>query len=98
MDSYSTPKPMKRVGDLFEKYRTKFKAPQATVKKECIIIIKEVSGFDIKIEQIEYSVNTRTVSLQISSLLKSELSFHYPQIILLLNQKLGSDVAPKIIR
>lgn len=98
MDSYSAPKPMKRVGDLFEKYRTKFKAPQASVKKECIVVIKEVSGFDILIEQIEYSVSTKTISLQVPSVIKNELKFHHSKILLILSEKLGNNNAPKIIR
>lgn len=88
---------MKRVGDLFEKYRLNIKAPQATVKKACVEAIKEVSGFDIKPEQINYVVSTGVISLQIPSVLKSELRFHQDTIIKTLSEKLSGGVAPKTI-
>lgn len=97
MDDYSTPQQMKRIGGLFDKYRLRFKAPQASVEKVCIEVINEVTGFDIKIEQITYTVSTRTLSLQLPSILKSELRFHQELILEKITDKLGSDGSPKII-
>lgn len=97
MDNYSTPKKMKAIGDLFEKYRNKIKAPQGSVKKRCVLVIKEVTGFDIKIEEMEYTVSTRTLYLKVPSILKSELKFHHKKILTQLKQDLGEEVAPKFI-
>ena len=97
MENYSTPRKMKRIGDLFEKYRERFKAPQASVEKACIQVIKDITGFDVTIEQITYTVSTRTVSLQVPSILKSELRFHHTEILKKLEEKLGKDTAPKTI-
>ena len=97
MDDYFVPKKMKKVGDLFEKYRTRFKAPQATVEKACVKAIKEESGFDVTVEQISYTVSTRTISLQVPSLLKSELKFHYSSILKHLERELGKEGCPKLI-
>lgn len=97
MDNYSTPRNMKKIGDLFEKYRKHFKPPQASVEKECVRVIKEVTGFDVSLEQLEYKVNSRTLNLKVSSLLKSELRFHHQAIIDLLKERLGSETAPKNI-
>lgn len=97
MDNYSTPREMKRIGDLFEKYRTRFKAPQATVERATIEVIKEVSGFELSLEQVTYTVSTRTVSLQVPSILKSELRFHHMVIIKKLEEKLGKDGSPQTI-
>lgn len=96
-EHYSTPKAMKRLGDLFEKYRTHFKAPQASVEKECVAVVKEVTGFTLTQEQVSYTVSTRTISLQVPSLLKSELRFHYAAILSKLTERLGKDGAPKTI-
>lgn len=97
MEPYSTPRAMKRVGDLFEKYRTRFKAPQASVEKECVVVIKEVSGFDLTTNQVAYTVSTRTVSLRVPSVLKSELRFHQQAILQELENRLGKDGCPKVI-
>lgn len=88
---------MKKIGDLFEKYRKYFKAPQASVEKECVVVIKEVTGFDVPFEQVEYTVSTRSLYLKVPSILKSELKFHYSNILKLLVKRLGVDVAPKNI-
>lgn len=98
MEPYSTPRPMKQLSSLFEKYKTRFKAPQATVEKECVAVIKEVTGFELSINQVTYTVSTRTISLQVPSLLKSELRFHYTAILKQLTDRLGKDVCPKMIR
>lgn len=97
MEQYSTPKKMKSVGDLFEKYRKHFKAPQATVEKACAKVIKKVSGFDVSPENITYTVSTHTISLQVPSVLKSELRFYNEKILQQLQQDLGETGAPKLI-
>ena len=97
MEDYSAPKKMKKVGDFFDKYRKRFKAPQASVEKACASVIQEVTGFGVKEEQVSYIVSTRTISLQIPSVLKSELRFHYPSILKKLEELLGKDGSPKVI-
>lgn len=97
MREYSTPKAMKRVGDLFESYKTRFKAPQATVEKTFVVVTKEVTGFTLTESQVSYTVSNRTISLGVPSILKSELSFHYEAILQQLERKLGKDGCPKKI-
>jgi hypothetical protein len=97
MEQYSNPKKMKRVGDLFAKYRDKIKPPQASVEKVCVAVIKDVTGFEVTLEQVTYTVSTRTVSLQVPSVLKSELRFYQQQILEQLRTQLGGDSAPLTI-
>jgi hypothetical protein len=97
MHEYSAPKKMKQISDLFEKYRTRFKAPQATVEKACAKAISEITGFSIDLEQISYTVSTRTISLQVPSVVKSELKFHYETILKKLESELGKKGAPERI-
>lgn len=97
MDEYFVPKKMKPVGDLFEKYKTLFKAPQATVEKECIVVVSEVTGYKLTPGQVSYTVSTRTISLRVPSILKSELKFYYSQILKVLENRLGVDGSPKVI-
>ena len=97
MEKYSTPKPMKRLGGLFAKYKDHFKAPQASVEKEFIAVVKEATGFELKPEQVSYTVSTRTISLQIPGLLKNELRFKQDMILEHLSKRLGKTSCPKLI-
>ncbi len=97
MEEYSVPRGMKQIGDLFEKYKTRLKVPQASVEKECIVVIKEVTGFELTREQVSYTVSTRVIHLQIPSVLKSELRFHQAAILEQLKHRLGKDGCPNAI-
>lgn len=97
MQPYSTPKKMKRVGDLFEKYKIHFKAPQATVEKACSKAIFKITGIKVSPDNITYTVGTKTLNMQISSLLKSELNFYQQEIIEELRKELGEGSKPEII-
>lgn len=88
---------MKRVGDLFDRYTTRFKAPQASVEKECIAVIKQVTGFELTSSQVSYTVSTKTISLRVPSILKSELQFHHQVILQELENRLGKDGCPKVL-
>jgi len=98
MDNYKPPAAMKQIGDLFERYKTRFKAPQESVEKEVILVIKDISGFELKPEQVSYVVSTKTISLQIPSILKTEIFFKKTEILQTLKNNLGKDSSPQIIR
>lgn len=97
MDENFTPRRMKSVGDLFEKYRTRLRAPQATVEKACVRTIAEVTGFSVTEEQVVYTVHTRTITIHAPSLIKSELRFHHDVILKNLEEELGAEGCPKTI-
>lgn len=97
MEQYSAPQKMRKLGDLFDKYKTRFKAPQATVEKACAAAILKVTGFTITAECISYTVATKTISLAVPSLLKSELKLRQVEILKELQDSLGKNEAPKII-
>lgn len=98
MDNYKAPLAMKRLGDLFERYRTRIKAPQASVEKECLLIIKELTQFDLELSQVEYTVSTRTLSLRVPSVLRTEILLKKPEILERFKSHLGADSCPTYIR
>jgi|AntRauTorckE6833_2_1112554.scaffolds.fasta_scaffold01164_2 hypothetical protein len=98
MDNYKAPMAMKRLGDLFERYRTRIKAPQASVEKECLVIIKELTRFELTLDQIEYTVSTRTLSLRVPSILRTEILLQKGAILDKLKTHLGADNCPTYIR
>jgi hypothetical protein len=98
MDDYKAPMPMKRLGDLFERYRTRIKAPQASVEKECLVIINELTHLKLEMSHIEYTVSTRTLSLRVPSILRTEILFKKQLILDKLKAHLGADSCPTYIR
>lgn len=94
MRDYQTPKPMKKIGYLFDRYKNHFKPPQASVEKEVCKVITEVTGFTVELDKITYTVSTKTISLNIPSVLKTEIRFKQDIILKTLQEKLGTDSAP----
>lgn len=86
-----------QIGNLFAKYKQLLKPPQASVEKECIEVIKEITGFTLKPEQVSYTVSNRTLYLQVPSVLKSELKSQYPTILSQLKSRLTAAHSPTTI-
>lgn len=88
---------MKQIGDLFEKYRKTLRAPQASVEKECVKVIVEVTGFSITQNQLSYTVSTRTLHLKMPSVLKQEILLQREAILSALKSHLHEQSYPKTI-
>ncbi len=97
MEGYTPPKKIKKIGDLFARYKDKFKPPQGTVEKACVESIFEITGIKLDKNNVSYTVNTKTIKLNISSLLKTEIKFKQREIIANLKQRLGGQSTPEII-
>jgi hypothetical protein len=89
MEGYSTPKKMKQISELFARYKDRIKAPQASVEKECVAVISEVTGLSVTVEQVTYTVSTKTLSLRVPSILKNELRLRQQDILCELKNRLG---------
>tara|TARA_B100000508_G_scaffold141049_1_gene145615 strand:- start:10198 stop:10494 length:297 start_codon:yes stop_codon:yes gene_type:complete len=94
MKEYSTPKAMKQIGALFDRYKNHFKPPQSSVEKTAQEVIKEITKFSIDLEKISFTVSTKTLALNVPSVLKNEIMFKQEIIIKALQDKLGKDSAP----
>ena len=89
---------MKHLGSLFERYQKILVPPQASVEKRVAEIITASTPLTITPEQVSYSVPSKTISLKVPSVLKSEL-FHYRESILKqLETEMGVKHCPKVIR
>lgn len=87
-----------KVSDLFEKYKTRFKAPQGSVIKEVVEVITDITGLKIKPEQVKYSVHTKVISLAVPSIIKQEIIFKQDEILIHLKARLGEHGSPTLIR
>jgi len=89
---------MKHVGTLFERYRRLLVPPQASVEKRVAEIICEITPLTVNSDQISYSVGSKTISLKLPSILKSELEHHKTAILGRLEAEMGIKNSPKSIR
>lgn len=88
---------IKKVGDLFEKYKKTLKAPQGSVIKVFIEVADEVLGISIKKGYVSYSPQSKTISLVSGGPLKSEIYLHKEEILAHMKGRLGEKNAPKTI-
>jgi hypothetical protein len=87
----------RQLGRLLERYKTLLKPPQASVEKECILVIEELTGIALRPHQVRYTVSTRTLTVKAPSLLRSELSLHRLDLLEAFKNRLGATVAPTTI-
>jgi hypothetical protein len=88
---------MKKLSSLFERYQKLLVPPQASVEKRVAEIICEITPLQIKPEQVSYSVGSKTISLKVPSILKSELQHHKATILTRLESEMGIKNSPKTI-
>ncbi len=86
-----------QLGNLLARYKDRFKPPQASVVKECLEVIENVSGIVLEQKHLAYTVSSRTLSVQTSSLIRSELKTHHDAILFELQKKLGAQNTPTLI-
>lgn len=86
-----------QLGNLLERYKKLIKPPQASVEKEAIIVIKELTDITLLPQQLSYTVSTRTLSIKAPSVLRSELFQHRSRILEGLHLRLGAQNAPHTI-
>lgn len=86
-----------QLGNLLEKYLKVFKPPQASVEKECIEVIKEITALELKPHQIKYTVGSKTIGITAPSIIRSEIRRFHPEILKALQKRLGVQNAPTTI-
>ena len=88
---------MKKLSSLFERYQKILVPPQASVEKRVAEIICEITPLTIKPEQVSYSVGSKTISLKVPSIIKSQLQHHKATILGRLESEMGIKNSPKTI-
>lgn len=88
---------MKKISSLFERYQKILVPPQASVEKRVAEIICETTPLTIRPDQVFYSVGSKTISLQVPSVLKSELQHYKGAILQQLETEMGVKNSPKVM-
>jgi uncharacterized protein YqiB (DUF1249 family) len=86
-----------QLGNLLELYKKRFKPPQASVEKECLAVIEELTPFTLTLEQVTYTISTRTLAITAPSIIKSELRLYHQQILVEVQKRLTESSAPQVI-
>jgi hypothetical protein len=86
-----------QLGNLLARYKDHFKPPQASVVKECLEVIQDVTGIVLEQKHLTYMVSNKTLTVQTSSLIRSELKTKHQVITKELEKRLGAHNAPKVI-
>ena len=87
---------IKKVGDLFEKYKRVLRAPQGIVTDAFIEVVSDLVGIEIPKDRISYSVHNKTLTMRISGPLKTEILLKKKEILLHMKGRLGEKSVPKV--
>lgn len=85
---------IKPLGSLFEKYKKQLIAPQGSVKQCFVEVVRDLYGFQVTAQQLEYSVYKKTLTLRVSGPLRSELLLRKEEILTHMKGRLGERSAP----
>lgn len=86
-----------KIGDLFEVYKKKLRAPQGSVIDAAIEVIHDLYGVTLERKHFTYTPHSRTLTIHASGMLKTEIKLRTSEILTHLQGRLGPQSAPKVI-
>lgn len=88
---------VKKISDLFAKYKNSLIAPEASVIEAFIEVVDDLCGIKLTKKVVTYQPATKVLSITGKAALRSEIKLHESEIITHLKGRLGSKNAPKVI-
>jgi len=88
---------VKKLNDLFQKYKQSLVAPEGSVKKEAVEVVSDLLGIDISSNDFDYKPYDKVLCCKAKGLLKNEILLHQKEILLHLKGRLGEKNAPQKI-
>jgi len=85
---------IKKLNDLFEKYRKNLVAPEQSVRIVFVEVVEEVLGIVVSEKKVNYSPHTRLIHLKMAGALRSEVLLHKQEILSHVKGRLGEKSAP----
>ena len=86
-----------KVSNLFSKYKNLLRAPQGSVITAFTETVATLFNITIKKEHCSYSPQTKTLSVKVSGMLKTEILLQKKKILQHMAEKLGEANIPKEI-
>lgn len=88
---------VRKVSDLFERYKKTLRAPERSVVHAFCEVVSDVLGFVVEEQKVSYTPTSRVIALKTKGPLRSEIKLHEEEILLHLKGRLGEKNAPKQI-
>lgn len=85
---------VKKLGDLFLKYKKTLQAPEQSVRIVVAEVVEEVLAIKVAETKMSYSPHSRLVTLQVKGALRSEILLHKEEILAHIKGRLGEKSAP----
>ena len=85
---------VKKVSDLFAKYKQRLVAPEASVINAFVEVVHDLTTLDINPKKVSYNPTTRILAINGGGPLKSEVKLHQKDILNHLKGRLGEKSAP----
>lgn len=83
-----------KIGNLFEVYKLRLRAPQGAVVKTFQEIMKDLFKVEVRSDQCSYSVATKTLRVTLSGPLRTEMMLRKTEVLTHLRGRLGDKGAP----
>jgi hypothetical protein len=85
---------IKKIGDLFEVYRKKLRAPEKSVIDTALEVIHDLIPQKLTRSMCSYSPHSRILTIRASGLIKTEIMLRKKEILAHLEGRLGSKSTP----
>lgn len=90
-------KGLTNIGGLFEKYQKTLIAPQKAVIDTFCDVVEDVCGFPVNTKDVTYTPASKTIGLNLSGPIKTEILMHHEEILIHLKGRLGEKNTPRVI-
>lgn len=87
-----------RIGDLFESYRKRLRAPQRSVILVFVEVVDEVVGIEVSPDHVAYHPHSRTITLKTKRVIANEILLQKEEVLAHVAGRLGEHSAPKYLR
>ncbi len=88
---------LRSINSLFDTYKKRLKAPQKVVVEAFCEVVEDLFGVTVPAERVQYKPASKTLSVAISGVLKSELKMREQEVLTHLRGRLGEKSAPTTI-
>ncbi len=88
---------IKKVSDLFAKYKKQLHAPEGVVLDACIGVIEDLFSLTLEKNQCSFSPRTKTLTLRIPGPLKSEILLRKKEVLTHIRGRVPGSTYPEEI-
>jgi hypothetical protein len=86
-----------KIGDLFEVYKKRLRAPEGSVTTAVSEVVHDLLGVTLDKKNLTYSPQTKILTIKASGMVKTEIMLRKEEILTHLKGRLGPKSAPSTI-